>query len=112
MRLSMLLDILEEHFDDASFLAERWLDRGASSAEHEEAEQRLRAHLDGLMLGGATAWELSKHRLAGAGDVFVAAWAALNGEPSWRQQLDSAQACKSSEAQLAVQAAQQLAGES
>ena len=55
--------IYEEHLDEAAFLWEQW-ERSLGSSRHvlsevAEEEERLRAHLDGLVLGGrAVAEEL------------------------------------------------------
>lgn len=79
----MLLDILEEHFDEASFLYERWkADTAAQASENDGAvdiPERLRTHLQGLALGGADAWTLCQPKLTpfGPGAVFVAAWVSM-----------------------------------
>ena len=53
----ILWDVIEEHFDEAEFLFEQW-ERALHSPEYTLAElgatleQRLEAHLDGLLIGG------------------------------------------------------------
>ncbi len=55
----VLMDVLEEHLDEAAFLWSQW-ERAQVSASHEFAdmagvEERLLAHLDGLVVGGEIA---------------------------------------------------------
>jgi uncharacterized protein (TIGR02270 family) len=81
-------DIYEEHFEEASFLYGQWetalvapnytLDEVTSGPE-----ERLRAHLDGLVLGGkAVAEKLLLPALAGEEPepAFAAAWSLLHAE--------------------------------
>lgn len=54
-----MMDVLEEHLDEASFLWSQW-ERALVSCLHElsdiaELEERLLAHVDGLVIGGETA---------------------------------------------------------
>lgn len=73
----MLLDVLEEHFDEASFLYEQWKSGPNHSAagSDPDVERRLHAHLDGLLLGKGSAWQLCEPKLgtSSPGDAFVAA---------------------------------------
>lgn len=53
------MDVLEEHLDEASFLWSQW-ERALVSSLHElsdtaELEERLLAHVDGLVIGGEPA---------------------------------------------------------
>ncbi len=85
----VLIDILEEHLEEADFL---WQQRGNAFSNRAynldrlaELEERLLAHLDGLVLGGEAAWELLAPKLAGGelGEVFAATSVALaSGDPA------------------------------
>lgn len=79
----MLLDVLEDHFDEASFL---WQKRAGAltswvwhKPELRRLEGRLLAHLDGLVIGGEMAWELMLPALAKGkeSEVAVVAWSTL-----------------------------------
>src|SRR5512133_3584601 len=81
-------DIYEEHLDEAAFLWFAWED-ALRSANYvldevvEGPEARLRAHLDGLVLGGApVAEQLLLPALADSdpGRVSAAAWSLLHAE--------------------------------
>jgi uncharacterized protein (TIGR02270 family) len=85
----ILLDILEEHLEEADFLfyqrenalGDRVYDLDALA----ELEERLLAHLDGLVLGGKAAWALLEPKLAGGelGEIFAAAFVAMeSGDPA------------------------------
>jgi uncharacterized protein (TIGR02270 family) len=85
----ILLDILEEHLEEADFLFQQrenaLRDRVYTLDALSELEERLLAHLDGLVLGGKEAWALLEPKLAGGelGEVFAAAFAALeSGDPA------------------------------
>ena len=84
----ILWDIYEEHLDEAAFLWRQWesaLD-AATFALHDVIvgpEERLRAHLDGLVLGGARVAEKLLAPALGdddAGKVAAAAWALVQAE--------------------------------
>ena len=91
-RPPVLLDIVEEHFDELDFL---WEHREANLftpawiledlAEHEE---RAEAHLDGLRLAELHAVALAQERLEGD-ETFAATAAALvlfeTGEPEYHE---------------------------
>lgn len=81
-------DVLEEHLDEAAFLHAQW-ENALRDPEYtltevaEGPEERLLAHLDGLVVGGRPAAErLLVPALAGADPdvVFAAAWALLASE--------------------------------
>lgn len=85
----ILLDILEEHLEEADFLFQQRKnalgDRVYTLDDLAELEERLLAHLDGLVLGGKEAWALLAPKLAGGevGEVFAAAFVALaSGDPA------------------------------
>lgn len=80
----ILIDILEEHLEEADFLWQQrenaLKDRVYNLDDLAELEERLLAHLDGLVLGEKEAWKLLlEPKLAGGeiGEVFAAAFAAL-----------------------------------
>ncbi len=55
----VMMDVLEEHLDEASFLWSQW-ERALVAARHDlsdtaELEERLLAHVDGLVIGGEPA---------------------------------------------------------
>lgn len=86
----VLIDILEEHIEEADFL---WQQRANALASRDytldelaELEERLLAHLDGLVLGEKAAWSLLEPKLMGGevGDVFAAAFVALDSGDSVR----------------------------
>ncbi len=81
-------DVLEEHLDEAAFLHAQW-ERALRDPEYtlaevvEGPEERLLAHLDGLVAGGRAAAErlLVPALASDEGDVaFAAAWALLASE--------------------------------
>src|SRR5690349_14801760 len=87
----VLMDVLEEHLDEAAFLWSQW--ERALVAPHSVLnevaglEERLLAHVDGLVIGGVpVAGRLlipALEELADLGRVFVAAYTLLgSGEPS------------------------------
>jgi len=83
-----MMDVFEEHFSEAAFLRFQWeralLAPNYSLAETAELEERLLAHLDGLMLGGESVSEvLLKAALEGEepGEVFCAAFVSIAGSP-------------------------------
>ncbi|WDT75869.1 MAG: TIGR02270 family protein [Candidatus Manganitrophus sp.] len=85
----ILIDILEEHLEEADFLFQQrtnaLTDRAYDLDGLAELEERLLAHLDGLVIGGKEAWALLEPKLAGGevGEVFAAAFVALeSGEPA------------------------------
>lgn len=84
----ILIDILEEHLEEIDFLFHQrenaLSDRVYRLDSLGELEERLLAHLDGLVLGEKEAWELLEPKLAGEelGEVFAAAFVALeSGDP-------------------------------
>ena len=85
----ILTDILEEHLEEADFLFHQrenaLSDRVYDLNGLAELEERLLAHLDGLVIGGKEAWALLEPKLAGGevGEVFAAAFVALeSGGPA------------------------------
>ncbi len=81
-----LVDILEEHLEEADFLRQQ-RDQALASREYNlndlaEVEERLLAHLDGLLLGERPAWKLLEAVLSGGGEgeVFAAAFVALESQ--------------------------------
>ena len=81
-------DIYEEHLDEAAFLWWQW-ERALDAANYtldeviDGPEERLRAHLDGLVLGGARVAERLLLPALGdddPGKVAAATWALLAGE--------------------------------
>ena len=93
----MLVDIVEEHRDDAAYLFER---RQASlgmldmtRADLAALDERLRASLDGILVAGNAVWDLVRPGLTkgSAGESFVAASIALeSGNPSSVAELGTA----------------------
>lgn len=85
----VLIDVLEEHLEEADFLFQQ-RENALSDRVYDlpglfELEERLLAHLDGLVLGGKEAWTLLAPKLVGGevGEVFAAAFVALeSGEPA------------------------------
>ena len=93
----MILDILEEHIEEADFLfSQRQLAFGMLDLNGEdlvEMDERLRAHLNGLLLGQDAAWEFVRPFLAegSTGEAFVASIVALEGgQPSRLDELEEA----------------------
>jgi uncharacterized protein (TIGR02270 family) len=91
------MDVLEEHFAEAAFLWSKW-ERALRSPDFElsevtDLEERLLAHLDGLVLGGeVVAAELLLPALETdeAGRISAAAFALLagSGKPQLEETLD------------------------
>src|SRR3989304_1971049 len=88
-RLMILIDILEEHLEEADFLWQQrqnaLYDRVYNLNDLAELEERLLAHLDGLVLGEKEAWKLLEPKLSNGeeGEVFSAAFVALDSrDPS------------------------------
>lgn len=87
----ILLDVIEEHLEEADFLCQQ---RGNALGERvynpdrlTELEERLLAHLGGLILAEADAWNLLKPKLTEGerGEAFAAAFVALaSGEAGYR----------------------------
>jgi uncharacterized protein (TIGR02270 family) len=84
----ILIDILEEHLEEADFLFQlrenALRDRVYDLEGLADLEERLLAHLDGLVLGEKEAWTLLEPKLTGGelGEVFAAAFVALeSGDP-------------------------------
>lgn len=81
----ILVDILEEHLEEAAFLwqaRETALDsRDYDLDDLAELEERFLAHLDGLAVGGKEGWKLLRPKLAEgeAGEAAAAALVALEG---------------------------------
>ena len=93
----MIRDIVEEHLDEAAYLytrrqaAQRRVD--ATAEDVAELGRRLRAHLDGLLVGGAMAWELTQPALSQSNEAqaFVAGILAMEGgQPAWLEDLVAA----------------------
>lgn len=84
----ILIDILEEHMEEADFLWQQrknaLTDRVYNLTDMAELEERLLAHLDGLVLGEKEAWKLLEPTLSsgGEGEVFTAAFVALDSRVS------------------------------
>ena len=85
----ILIDILEEHIEEADFLWQQrknaLSDRAYNLDDLAELEERLLAHLDGLVSGGNEAWKLLEPMLSSGeeGEVFTAAFVALaSNDPS------------------------------
>lgn len=82
---SIIATLLEEHFEEASFL---WLQRASavrapnySPNQFADLDERLEAHLDGLRVAGEEGWQLVEAGLENEGpeDFFPAAVLALEG---------------------------------
>ena len=94
---TILIDIIEEHLEEADFLCQQ---RGNALGERvynldglAELEERLLAHLDGLILAEADAWILLKPKLTEGerGEAFAAAYVALaSGEAVFHDELTKA----------------------
>jgi len=86
----ILTDILEEHADEAAFLyAHRRLALGSltlTAPDLAEFDDRLLAHLDGLLLGGEDARKLLAGDFSGSERErqFLVSWLALAGEDEGR----------------------------
>ncbi|MGI9289410.1 MAG: TIGR02270 family protein [Pseudomonadales bacterium] len=79
---SVIPVVIDRHAEDAAFL---WLLRNAAVHEPHydlgdlaELDNRLAAHLDGLLIAGDYGWEIAKNALGigEPGEVFVAGWLA------------------------------------
>ncbi|QQR46388.1 TIGR02270 family protein [Myxococcus xanthus] len=85
----MMLDVLEEHLSEAAFFWSQW-ERALVAPDYTleetaELEERLLAHLDGLVAAGAAAIEVLSsvvHEREDPGEVFAAAWSLLALAPS------------------------------
>lgn len=91
MGQAVLLDILEEHLEEADFLSQQrrnaLRDRVYDLSRLADLEERLLAHLDGLLLAEADAWNLLKPKLTEGdrGEAFAAAFVAMaSGEAGYR----------------------------
>lgn len=79
----ILLDIVEEHLEEADFLwshrQSALVDRHSTLHRLAEVEERLLAHLDGVVLSGEAGWELLSPKLTEeeTGETFAAGWVAL-----------------------------------
>ncbi|WIG95908.1 TIGR02270 family protein [Myxococcus sp. SDU36] len=85
----MMLDVLEEHLSEAAFFWSQWehalVAPDYTLEETAELEERLLAHLDGLVAAGAVAIEVLApvvHESEDPGEVFAAAWSLLALAPS------------------------------
>lgn len=86
----ILVDILEEHLEEAAFL---WQQRGVALesrdydlADLAELEERFLAHVDGLAVGGRESWKLLQPKLAEGevGEAVAAGLVALqSGKREW-----------------------------
>ena len=90
----IISDVIEEHFDEAAFLYQSRLQALASHriglSAFRRIEQRLLAHLDGLLVGGEMAWRLVEPNLQGPtrAAVAIAAYVACGlGEDPYIEQL-------------------------
>ncbi len=90
----IISDVIEEHFDEAAFLYQSRLQALASHriglSAFRRIEQRLLAHLDGLLVGGEMAWRLVEPNLQGPtrAAVAIAAYVACAlGEDPYIEQL-------------------------
>lgn len=94
---TILRDIVEEHLEEADFLwhqrrnalGDRVYDLGRLA----DLEERLLAHLDGLLLAEADGWNLLKPKLTEGdrGEAFAAAFVAMaSGEAGYRADLTKA----------------------
>lgn len=87
--MTILQPILEQHISEAGFL---WGQRGFavvwphfSPRELALLEERIEAHLDGILIAGEEGWEIVQARLAesqDAGDMFVAAYCTISSNPT------------------------------
>ncbi len=90
-------DLLEEHAGEAAFLAElrsqAFVSYRQTLTSLAELDERLLAHLDGLLVAPDAAWELAGAGLTSdqPGEAFVAAWLALaGGDDAWTDALEGA----------------------
>ena len=90
----ILVNIIEEHLEEADFLCQQRRnalgDRVCNLGRLTELEERLLAHLDGLILAESDAWNLLKPKLTEGdrGEAFTAAFVALDsGEAGYRDEL-------------------------
>jgi uncharacterized protein (TIGR02270 family) len=85
----LLLDVLEEHADEMSFLfSQRLYALDALTLDFAfltGLDERLEAHLDGLLVGTDSSWELCQPLLGGEHpeEAFVAWSVALRSPPPW-----------------------------
>lgn len=93
----ILLDVIEEHLEEADFLCQQrknaLSERGYNLGLLTELEERLQAHLEGLILAEADVWNLLKPKLfeGERGEAFAAAFVALaSGESGYRDDLTKA----------------------
>lgn len=93
----MLHDILEEHLDEIEDLFERrllYLDMlDVTARDLAKLDERLRAHLDGFLLGGEVSWSLCREYLVegGIGRAYTAAMLAFEGDdPARLDELEAA----------------------
>ncbi len=88
MGYMILLDIVEEHLEEADFLwshrQSALADRGSTLHRQAEIEERLLAHLDGLLLSEDAGWQFLAPKLTdgATGEAFAAGWVALASERS------------------------------
>lgn len=86
----MIVDILEEHLDEADYLfSQRLFSMEMLDIDNEDMgklDDRLRAHLEGLVLGGDDAWGLIAEGVeeGTVSQAFVAAIVAMEGEEPFR----------------------------
>jgi len=79
----VLIDILEEHIEEADFLWQQrenaLADRAYNLEDLAELEERLLAHIDGLVLADEAGWRLLLPKLSSdaVGEVFAAAFVAF-----------------------------------
>ena len=93
----ILLDVIAEHLEEADFLCQQ---RGNALGERvynldrfTELEERLLAHLDGLILAEGDAWNFLKPKLTegDVGEAFTASFVALaSGEATCRDEFTRA----------------------
>ena len=115
--MEFLRDILEEHLEEADFLYTQrrnaLADDDYDLAELAGLEERLLAHVDGLVVAGNEAWELLEGLLAGGdeGEAFTAALVALaSGDADRRGELLAALGKASGETLAGLSAAFCLSG--
>ena len=94
MGRAALIDIIEEHLEEADFLSQQRRnalgDRVYDLGRLADLEERLLAHLDGLLLAEGDAWTLLKPKLTEGecGEAFAAAFVSLaSGEAGYRDEL-------------------------
>lgn len=93
----ILTDIIEEHLEEADFLCQQrgnaLGDRVYDLGRLADLEERLLAHLDGLLLAEADAWNFLNPKLTNGerGEAFAAAYVALaTGDTGCRDELTKA----------------------